>query len=137
MLKRITMASIFAAALGASLGGQAVDSGWYGGLGLGRSSSDPSGIAGAKDDKDNAWKAFGGYQLNRYFGVEGGYADLGKSTIVGTPGNAAGFESQAWYGTAVGSLPLNPQFALTGKLGLARTDTDVTGAIGGVPFAAT
>ena len=134
-LSSFIAATLFSSAVCAQL--VPTEKGFYGGLGLGRTASDPTGIAGAKDDKDNSWRAFGGYQFNRYFGVEGGYVDLGKSGIVGAPGNALRFDSQAWHATAVGSLPLNPQFALTGKLGLARTETDVAGVIGGLPVGVT
>lgn len=94
------------------------DSGFYGGLGIGRSDSN---LAGATDSTDSAWKAFGGYQFNKYFAVEGGYIDLGKASVFGLS-----FDSKAWQAAAVGSLPITPQFALTGKLGLARTETDVS-----------
>lgn len=97
----------------------ASDRGFYGGLGIGRSDSD---IAGATDSRDDAWKAFGGYQFNKYLSVEGGYVDLGAAS---TP--AASFESEVWQASAVGSLPLSPKFAATGKFGLARSDTDITG----------
>ena len=42
-----------------------------------------------------------------------------------------------WHATAVGSVPLTDQFALTGKLGLARSDTDANGSIGGVQLGGT
>jgi OOP family OmpA-OmpF porin len=141
MLKRniatlVVAAAMSSAAFGAQFGAPG-ESGFYGGLGVGRSDSDTNaaGIAGAKDNKDNAWKAFGGYQFNRYLGVEVGYIDLGRASIVG-PGGAASFDSQAWQASAVGSLPINNQFALTGKLGIARTDTDTVGNIGATPVLA-
>lgn len=138
MLKR-TIASLIAVAAmsSAAFSAGAADTGFYGGLGLGRSQSDVNAgpIAGSKDDKDNAWKAFGGYQINRYFAVEGGYADLGRASVIG-PAGAASFDSQVWQASAVGSLPLTEQFALTGKLGVARTSTDVVGNVGGAPIVA-
>jgi OOP family OmpA-OmpF porin len=122
MLKRI-LASLFVTTT--VLAGPAVgqlrspDSGFYGGLGLGRTDSN---LGGATDSKDDAWKAFGGYQFNRYFGLEAGYIDLGKVT---TP--AATLDSKAWQASAVGSLPLTEQFALTGKLGVAQAETETSG----------
>jgi len=142
MLKRTIASFITVAAMSsAAFSAAAADTGFYGGLGLGRSQSDVNAgaIAGAKDDKDNVWKAFGGYQFNRYFAVEGGYADLGRASIIG-PAGAASFDSQSWQASAVGSLPLTEQFAqfaLTGKVGVARTSTDVVGNIGATPVVAT
>lgn len=118
------------------------NTGFYGGLGAGRARTDidTAGIAGSTDKNDNAWKAFGGYQFNQNFAVEGGYVDLGKASVNGTQAGTPAFgstDSKAWQAAAVGSLPLNQQFALTGKLGIARTETDTAGGVGGVPFGGT
>ncbi|HKU71355.1 MAG TPA: outer membrane beta-barrel protein [Burkholderiales bacterium] len=141
MLKRTIASFIVATAVSsAAFGAQFStpgESGFYGGLGVGGTKSDVNAgpISGAKDDKDTAWKAFGGYQFNRYIGVEGGYIDLGKSSVVG-PAGAASFDNQAWQASVVGSMPINNQFALTGKLGIARTDTDTVANIGAQPLLA-
>jgi OOP family OmpA-OmpF porin len=122
MLKRIVVSSIAVATLLAGPAGaqtRAPDSGFYGGLGVGHSDSN---LGSAIDSTDTAWKAFGGYQFNRYIAVEGGYIDLGKTA---TPG--ASFDSKALQASAVGSLPVTPQFAFTGKLGVAQVKTDVNG----------
>lgn len=98
---------------------RAEDSGYYGGFGLGRSDSN---LGGSTDSTDSAWKAFGGYQFNRYFAVEGGYVDLGSTALPGVT-----FDSKAWQASGVGSVPLTEQFSLTGKLGIAQAETDVSG----------
>ena len=64
--------------------------GWYAGLGIGQAKTDrgfvgnrESSIQGAFnfrtsfDDKDTAWKAFGGYRFCPYLALEGSYFDLG------------------------------------------------------------
>lgn len=138
MLKRTIASIVTAAAMSSAVfGAGAADTGFYGGLGLGRSDSEANAgaITGAKDNKDNAWKAFAGYQINRNFAVEGGYADLGRASVIG-PAGAASFDSQAWQASVVGSLPLNQQFAVTGKVGVARTSTDVVGNVGATPVVA-
>lgn len=115
------------------------NTGFYGGIGAGRTDTDigTAGIAGSTDKNDNAWKVFGGYQFNQNFAIEGGYADLGRASVIGAQGGvpaAAALDSKVWQAAAVGSLPLSPQVALTGKLGIAYADTDTTGNIGGTAF---
>jgi len=122
MLKRIVVVSLIAIAslLAGPVGAQlrTPDSHFYGGFGLGSSDSN---LGGAIDSTDTAWKMFGGYQFNKYFAVEGGFIDLGNASTAG-----ASFDSKAWQASAVGSLPMTEQFALTGKLGIARTATDIS-----------
>ncbi len=129
----ITVAALSSTAFGAQPGPG--ESGFYVGAGLGRASTDlnSGGISG--DDRDNAWKGFGGYQFNRYFAVEGGYLDLGRASVAGTGGTLSS-DSTAWQASLVGSLPLGQQFALIGKVGVARTETDTISTIGGTPVAA-
>lgn len=139
MYKRIIATMFIAAAPFATAHAQmqppAKESGFYGGIGAGASRTDiDTGIAGSTDKKDTAWKLFGGYQFNKNIAIEGGYVDLGKASVTG-PGGMATLDSKAWQVGAVGSLPLSQQFALTGKLGIARTSTDGSGSIGGAPFA--
>jgi OOP family OmpA-OmpF porin len=115
------------------------NTGFYGGLGAGRTNTDigTAGIAGSTDKTDDGWKAFGGYQFSEHFAVEGGYVDLGKASVNGTLGGAPAYgstESSAWQAAVVGSLPMTPQLALTGKLGIARTETDTAGSNAGVAF---
>jgi OOP family OmpA-OmpF porin len=84
-----------------------------------------------------AYKVFGGYQFNPYFGLEGGYFNLGKF----------GFESQTLpLGTLngrfrvdginldlVGSLPINDQLSLLARMGVingrSRDTFTSTGAV--------
>ena len=97
------------------------DSGFYAGLALGTSSMTdacaglPAGVS--CDDKDSAWRIFGGYQLNRNFAVELGYANLGESSASGF-GVTASVEASAFDVVAVGILPFTNEFSAYGKLGL-------------------
>ena len=138
MLKRTivslaTLAALSAPAFGAQLVAPG-ESGFYGGAGIGRSDAEVNGVGITGDDKDTAWKLFGGYQFNRYLGVELGYHDLGGISAAG-PGGAVGFDSTAWSGALVGSIPFAQRFAGFGKIGLARTETDQAGVLGGAVVA--
>lgn len=80
---------------------------------------------GSFDDNDTAFKIYGGYQFNPVFGIEAGYADLGKAEI-----SVADFTLSARpksiYVAATATLALNDKFALFGKAGAAHTRTTVS-----------
>ena len=57
------------------------DAGFYIGGALGQSSFDVECARTTScDDSDSSWKIFGGYQFNKHFALEFGYADLGETT---------------------------------------------------------
>lgn len=76
-------------------------------------------------------KIFGGYNLDKTWSLEGGYADFGNSSYSYTnPSGANGHldaSSHSFYGAAKGTVPLNEQFGLFGKLGVARNHASVSG----------
>lgn len=108
-----------------------MDSGFYLGVGVGRSEArNFCSIGGACDAKDMAWNLFAGYQINRHFAVEGGYVDFGEATTSGFVGGVAGSlssESTAFELLAVGLLPLSDTFSLYAKGGFFRYDSDGSG----------
>src|SRR5690606_36186730 len=114
MLSRALSAALLGAA---AFGAQAQDAGWYAGAGAGQAYVDE----GAFDDEDTAFTAFGGYQFNRWFALEAGYADLGKLEP-GAPG--AALEADSAYFTAVGIVPFSVRFSGYAKAGLHRWDVD-------------
>ena len=66
-------------------------------------------------------KLFGGYQLNPYFAVALGVADLGHiSDATGS------IKSHGEYLDAVGLLPLNPSWSVLGSVGAANVDIDTS-----------
>jgi OOP family OmpA-OmpF porin len=76
-------------------------------------------------------KALIGYKFNDIWAVEGGYADLGSPSYnysIGTTTGSLKSSSNAWYAAAKGTVPLNEQFSVYGKLGLARTHFSVDGS---------
>lgn len=131
--------------------------GFYIGLGVGQSKADmmsageleseivttlvddgfgPATASARIDDTGTGWKLYGGWQLHKNFGVELGYADLGKAgaqvsgTFDGGEGGAtyaanASSEATSWSLTALGNLPLTDKFSVFAKLGFHRWDVDV------------
>jgi OmpA-OmpF porin, OOP family len=101
----------------ATFGAQAQDTGFYVGAGAGQSFVDE----GSYDDEDTAFSAFGGYQFNRWFGLEAGYVDLGKlePDVAGQS-----LEASSAYLSAVGTLPFTEKFSGYAKAGLQRWDLD-------------
>jgi OOP family OmpA-OmpF porin len=86
-----------------------------------------TGFTGGCDDKDTAWKVFGGYQFHRNVAVELGYVDFGEATangtLLGLPASA-GADAKAIELVAVGMIPLTQQFSAYAKGGAYRWDID-------------
>lgn len=80
-------------------------------------------------DNDTGFKLFGGYNFNQNFGLEGGYVDLGKLERSGN-GARVSFEPTSAYFAATGTLPLDAQFSLFGKAGVASTEVKANAAAG-------
>jgi len=84
----------------------------------------PSPVVLTCDDQTTAWKVFGGYRFNRYFGAEATYIDWGEvsGTVSGVGRVTA---DQTSFGVAaVGNLDLSPQFSVFGKAGLLMTEQE-------------
>jgi OOP family OmpA-OmpF porin len=124
------MAAAAALAMPALSVAQQQDQRWYvgGGLGQAKHKKVTCVAGGSCDDKDSAWKIFGGYQVNRTFAGEFGYADLGK---VGTSGGGVTAEAKtkAWELVGLGGIPFANKFSAFGKLGLYYADTKQTGTV--------
>lgn len=144
-MKRINsaLAAILPAfALAFSAPATAQDAGWYigGAYGMTSFDVDTSGVTSPTvDDSDSGFKIYGGFQFNKHLGAEVGYVDGGKATLGGSGIPAFGvgpFSAElsvtAITFAAVGTLPLNEQFALFGKIGLASWDAEVTATSGSV-----
>jgi OOP family OmpA-OmpF porin len=108
----------------------------YAGLSIGQSKfsdactgSVPAGFSASCDDKDTAWRIFGGYQFHPNIAVEIGYADLGRAQATVSFGGLSGtakVEATAFDAVAVGSWPLNQAFSVYGKLGLYHGEAKLT-----------
>lgn len=112
---------------------QAQDAGFYIGGALGQvelngaCSGLPPGVS--CDEKDSAWKILGGYQFNRHLAAELGYANLGEASASGV-GITARAEVTAWDVVAVGSFPIMDRFSIYAKLGMFRSESEVTASTG-------
>ncbi len=112
------------------------EGGWYGGANIGQSQATvddariTSGLASRgltttsilDNNRATSYKIYGGYQFNKYLGLEGGYFDLGKfgftantSPLGSLSGNILlrGFNLDA-----VGTLPLSEKFSVLGRIGI-------------------
>jgi OOP family OmpA-OmpF porin len=84
------------------------------------------------DRRDNGYKAFFGYQMNRYLGVELGYFDLGKQrfTMNTTPAGVLNGEVRVQGANLdlVATVPLTTNLSLLGRAGAtyARTRGEFT-----------
>jgi OOP family OmpA-OmpF porin len=86
-----------------------------------------------KDKRSTGTKLFLGYDFNRYFAAEGGYAYLGKTSAnmdfraglnsVGT--FDLNYKMSAWFVDAVGMFPLGEKWSLLGRLGVSYNRTSV------------
>ena len=96
--------------------------GWYGGFNFGQSKySDANDTANSRTE---GWKVYGGYQLNKYLGIEGGYANLNDMTdTVGAV--TTNMDTDAWTLGAVVSYPLTEKLSVMGKLGGAYMLRDI------------
>ncbi len=119
----------------------AADADWYLGLGAGRSASHlddtriaeeltSPGFAVTSIDTDshkNAYKLFGGYQVNRYFATELSYFDLGKFSFYAHTAPAGEVNGTiSVHGLAfdvVGLLPFTEQLSAFAKIGAAEAQT--------------
>lgn len=128
------------------LAAMAADAGFYVGLSLGQAELDSgagdiksaleaagaTGVVASVDNTDLGWKLFGGYQLNKYFGVEVAYVDMGEfttdatyTTPLGSPVHGSA-EGDGGLFSVVGTLPVGETFAVFGKMGAFVWDVDAT-----------
>lgn len=125
--------------------------GLYGGINVGRSRAkiDDPRISGnlvnngftvnslTDDNRSTGFKAFGGYQFNESFSLEGGFFSLGKFGYHATTTPAGTLDGQARVRglnlDLVGTLPITGTFSVFGRAGLtyveARDKFASTGAV--------
>ncbi len=132
--------SLVALAVLASSVAMADDSGWYAGGNVGRTAASiddariTSGLLGqglatsviSDRDRDTGYKIFGGYQYNKYLGVEAGFFDLGKfgytANTVPTGTLNGDIRVKGLNLDLVGTLPITDKFSVLGRAGVTYTD---------------
>lgn len=124
---------------------------YYGGLSIGQSRAKideariTASLLGAgltttgmtRDERDTAFKLFGGYQFNPYIGVEAGYFNLGKFGFTSTTTPAGTLHGQIKLQglnlDLVGTLPLTQNLSAIARVGAqyasARDTFSSTGAV--------
>src|SRR5674476_1657277 len=131
------------------------DSGWYGGVNIGRSRANiddervTSGLVGqgstttsiTDDNRDTGYKLFGGYKFNRNFALEGGYFNLGRfgytATTVPAGTLSGNIKLQGLNLDAVGILPITEKFSAFGRVGMNYAEArDSFASTGNVPVLA-
>ena len=92
------------------------------------------------DDKDTAFKVFGGYRFNPWLALELNYADLGESRLVTSiltsnpvaTGSAAMDRRISGFGAdVVVSAPFGEQFSVFGRVGAVRAQLEAHTALSG------
>ncbi len=109
---------------------------FYGALDLGSASyanANVTGTVNATFPNPGVFRIAGGYHINPMFAVEVGYSKFGDSTINSNFGSMT-LSAHSLQAAAVGSFPLNAQFDLIGKLGLASNSSNAVGS-GGIVIA--
>ncbi|CAD5365938.1 Outer membrane protein A precursor [Rubrivivax sp. A210] len=119
----------------------AQESYYYGGFGIGqgRARIDDARISEAllergfttnsiaREERSSAYKIFGGYQVNRYLGVELGYFKLGTFGFTADASPAGtlngGFRVKGFNLGVVGTLPITEKFSALGRVGIQRATT--------------
>ncbi|QOY94630.1 porin family protein [Massilia sp. UMI-21] len=89
-------------------------------------------MSGASNVDTEGYKAsgklFGGYEFDQTWGVEAGYTDFRKSDVnysIGGVNNRGETDGHAYYLAAKATWPVNEQVSVYGKLGAARTKSEL------------
>lgn len=100
--------------------------GGYIGVNVGNSDQKFSAEGDSETISKTGYKLYGGFDFTKNFGIEGGYVDFGKvstSYTVGGDSVSASAKPTAAYVAATGTLPLNEQFSVFGKVGVSFNQT--------------
>lgn len=85
------------------------------------------------DSADISVRGSVGYQFNPKVGAEFGYTSFGTLFESSDISVSAKQEASAWTLSVLGTMPMNDQFALLGRVGMAMYDVNNSGTVQGVP----
>lgn len=121
LIKTAAGGSLIALASFTSLSAHAADKeqGFYMGADIGRAKQNLSAGSQTSDRNTSSLNLYGGYQIDKTFAVELGYADLGKAKI----GDASA-KTKVLNADLLASTALTQDLSLYGRLGAARYDRD-------------
>ncbi len=126
----ITCATLFSSM--AHAGPNDSESNWYVGINIGQMSIDDDAEGLEIDDSATAYRVYGGFDFNRFFGVEIQYIDFGEvsgNAVINNTTISATADANGFGVAGVAHIPLGEQFNLTGRLGYLAWDAD-TQAVG-------
>ena len=82
-------------------------------------------------ERDTSFKAAVGHNFKPGLGVELGYVNFGE-TRLNADGATAWAKPKSLYAAVVGELPVADKVSVLGKLGVARSKTEIGATVGGV-----
>ncbi len=126
-MKTSFIAALIAAAVAFPVAAQAQST--YVGVSVGQAKQKVEVDAGSLKESDTSYKLVAGYNFDKNFGIEAGYVDLGNAEMkrFGTVESKA----KSLYVAATATLPVNNEFSVFAKAGVAANDVDLTVKVGG------
>lgn len=120
MNKNILVAALSLVGLIASVNASAQT---YVGADIGRAGTEVSDGSMSAKITDNGYKLYAGYEINKNFGAEIGYANLGSFTESSTS-----YKPSALYVAGTATYPINEQASVFGKLGVSANRAKISDA---------
>ena len=126
-MKKVAFISVIAA-LAIPFAAQAEGS--YLGVNVGSAKQKYSVSGNSGSARDTAAKIYGGYNFDKNFGVEAGYADFGNAQKTVANGTSINSKAHAFYVAATATAPINDQFAVFAKLGVTANRSKISSSNG-------
>lgn len=127
-MKHIIASTLIAAAFATPLAAQAENTYIGGSVGRAEQKLDVAGYS--IKENTTGYKLVAGAEIAKNFGLEVGYADLREATIAGN-GARLSSKPQVLYVAGTATLPVNEQFSVFGKAGIATAHTEISASVRG------